>query len=494
MNEIKYDTTGVVIRGNHVTGLGLYGAISPQEQKAIEREEELALYKELGIHPNGTPMGLERFYIPKSLQEQGLRKIQLTTLPESFGSFKHLQTLSLALNKIITLPESFGQLESLQNLTIPFNNLKTLPESFGQLKALKTLHLGYNQLKELPETFVKLKSLQNLNLLHNQIRILPESFGQLTSLQTTNFVENQLMTLPDSFGQLRALQVLNLSKNQLEELPESFGLLKVLQDLNLTHNQLKNLPLSMWRLKNLKTVWLDGNPWEGEWKEMTTRSIAPILEFCRRLDCIHIFISYAVADYERAVYPIAELANNLTTREEIYYTYHCMQDMKKDGQIDIFMNETIPECQLVLFIATKNSLQSKDCQHELALAHAHDIKVIPILGDDIEWDELGSIKPELKREFRWRFRDYELRELCNEIYNYIVQFKREKAELKELKVKIKRAINNFMESAEFKANIDENLLQFKEIFKKLSENQISPLEYYLKTVELLSQNLKTNLS
>jgi len=471
VNEIRYNTFGVKTKSGNVIGLGLSGAVSFQEQKSIEREKGLTELQNLGVYSNRTRLTPEFFNILRSPQERGLRKKQLTVLPNSIGDLRSLQTLNLAFNKIETLPESFGQLKSLQNLNLAFNKLQALPESFGQLKVLQELNLIHNQLKYLPKSFVDLESLQNLNLFHNQIIKLPKSFGKLKSLQILKLTENQLNTLPESFGQLKALQ-----------------------ELNLTHNKLNRLPGSFWGLQHLKTLKLEENPWEGEWKEMTLRSIPALLEFCRKLDCIHIFISYAIIDYESRVYPIADLANNLTARDEIYHTFHCMQDMKRDGQIDKFMNETIPECQIVLFIATKNSLQSRDCQHELDLARAHDIKIIPILGEDLDWDEIDLIKSGLENELRLQFRNYGLIELGDKIYNYVIQFKKEKVELKEFKLKIKDVIKNYMNSTEFQAGVEKNLLQFKELFKKLSENQISPLEYYLGTTEIFSKISKIDLN
>ena len=61
--------------------------------------------------------------------------------------------------------------------------ISTLPESIGDLKSLQTLYLDNNKLTTLPESIGNLKSLTYLDLVNNQLTTLPESIGNLTSLQ-----------------------------------------------------------------------------------------------------------------------------------------------------------------------------------------------------------------------------------------------------------------------------------------------------------------------
>ena len=166
VNSIDYDTFGKKVEGDHILGLGLYGC-------------------------------------------------GLTTLPESFGQLKSLQTLEMYENQLTSLPESFGQLKSLQILGIPNNQLTTLPESFGALQSLQELALGSNQLTSLPASFGELKSLEWLSLISNKLTSLPASFGQLKSLQTLEMYENQLTSLPASFLNLSSITRLIISDNPL---------------------------------------------------------------------------------------------------------------------------------------------------------------------------------------------------------------------------------------------------------------------------------------
>ncbi|MHA1310625.1 MAG: leucine-rich repeat domain-containing protein [Candidatus Helarchaeota archaeon] len=233
VNEIKWDTFGMVLDDNKILGLGLYEC----------RLKNLP----------------ESFGSLKSLQELDLQDNQLTTLPDSFGNLKSLQTLRIHNNKLENLPDSFGNLKSLQTLRIHNNKLENLPESFGDLKSLQELELQYNQLTTLPDSFGNLKSLQELNLWNNKLTTLPESFGNLKSLQELELRCNQLTTLPESFGDLKSLQTLKIYNNKLTTLPESFGDLKSLQELELRCNQLTTLPESFCNLINLKELILWGN-------------------------------------------------------------------------------------------------------------------------------------------------------------------------------------------------------------------------------------------
>jgi Leucine-rich repeat (LRR) protein len=172
----------------------------------------------------------------------GLYNCGLKTLPRSFiatiTTLISLKDLNISYNRLTTLQESFGNLKNLQTLYLGGNQLTTLPESFGHLKALQNLYSGENQLRTLPESFGSLRALQTLNLGGNQITMLPESFGGLISLRELYLGVNQLSTLPECVGQLKSLKILWVFNNQLTGLPESIGQLQSLKDLNLSNNQL----------------------------------------------------------------------------------------------------------------------------------------------------------------------------------------------------------------------------------------------------------------
>ncbi|MHA1649031.1 MAG: leucine-rich repeat domain-containing protein [Candidatus Helarchaeota archaeon] len=433
----------------------------------------------------------------ESLEKLFLHKNQLKTLPDSFGNLKSLKILALGENKLKKLPDSFSNLKSLKELWLNDNRLTELPTSFGKLKFLQDLNLEHNRLTSLPNSFGNLKNLISLDLSHNQLVTLPESFGKLKSLQILDLEHNKLEWLPESFGNLRALRKLDLSHNQLKMLPGFFGNLRALQTLDLQRNQLKTLPGYLWRLQNLFELRISGNPLGHEWNKVKNKGTEAILELCRKMGSVNVFISYAVADFESGKYPIAELADELKKQVDISYVYHCMQDMKKDGQIDKFMNQTIPQCQFIVFIATKRSLQSRDCQHELTLARTHHLKIIPILGDDLTWDAPQLKKLGLTREYGLTFKDRNVQKLSRELYDHIVHYKqkhevftKEEAELKAELLNIKRTIINFLESSDFEKILKRKREKFKDLFQALNSYKITPQEYFLKCAELISSKKK----
>ena len=71
--------------------------------------------------------------------------------------------LGLEYNHLTTLPESFGQLRDLETLALQHNELTTLPASFGHLQALTELDIEENRFDEMPETLNELVNLQLLN-------------------------------------------------------------------------------------------------------------------------------------------------------------------------------------------------------------------------------------------------------------------------------------------------------------------------------------------
>ncbi len=101
-------------------------------------------------------------------------------------------TISLFKCGLSTLPESIGDLKSLQTLWLSNNNLRTLPESIGQLSSLQTLYLDNNQLSTLPESIGDLSSLEKLIIYFNQLSTLPESMNSMSSLKELNISENPL--------------------------------------------------------------------------------------------------------------------------------------------------------------------------------------------------------------------------------------------------------------------------------------------------------------
>jgi Leucine-rich repeat (LRR) protein len=183
----------------------------------------------------------------------------LITLPKFIQNFRSLGSLVLKNCRLASLPESIGSFIHLQVLDLEGNNLKTLPKAISSLSSLRMLNLSNNQLIKVPYALGTLTSLQYLNLKTNNLGELPRSIGYLSSLKYFNVRGNNLKKIPPSIGSLKSLQTLNLSLNKLKDLPRSIGLLYSLENLNLDHNNLTELPKSLNTISSLKVLSLEEN-------------------------------------------------------------------------------------------------------------------------------------------------------------------------------------------------------------------------------------------
>ncbi len=104
-------------------------------------------------------------------------------------------------------------------LALNWNKLTSLPDSIGKLKSLETLYLGANELTSLPDSIGNLTSLEDLYLYQNQLTSLPDFIGNLASLKYLYLYQNQLTSLPDSIRNLTSLSDLDLRWNCLPKDP-----------------------------------------------------------------------------------------------------------------------------------------------------------------------------------------------------------------------------------------------------------------------------------
>jgi GR25 family glycosyltransferase involved in LPS biosynthesis len=103
-------------------------------------------------------------------------------------------------------------------------------------------------------------------------------------------------------------------------------------------------------------------------------------------NALKVFISYAEEDYDR--FKIEELADSILKTKKVELAFYYKKDMK--GDIVSWMEKTVALCQIFLFIASDSSLNSKGCAYELYNAKSHDVSIIPILGTNIEFEQLKS--------------------------------------------------------------------------------------------------------
>lgn len=456
VEDVSWDTFGVKIDSENIVGLGLHGCgiatfpetitnltslrfLNLRDNKLSVLPEsigKLSSLKELYLYENQLRELPDSFGNLTSLTKLRLYNNILSDLPESLINLKSLKALYLGSNKLNVIPESILKLKSLTSLDLSYNSLTSIPEAIGDMVSLKDLWLRHNQLRTLPESITNLKNLQELSLGGNQFETLPNAIGDLTSLEKLYLYENQLTTIPKSIGNLKSLQVLNVENNALSTLPESLGNLSSLKELRLKKNKLSALPTSLWQLKNLKLIELGGNSWKSEWKEIIYRDIPAILKFCKQRASINVFISHVVNEFEK--YKIKELSDFLESQEEINQAFFCEEDLK--GNIDKWMEEKVPECQLLLFFGTQQSLLSRDCTIERLHARQNKIPIIPIKGIDVNWEDLASIG--LSRELGFEFEEKDFNGFCNDVYAYICEFKREQDLISKQQEKIANSISD----------------------------------------------------
>ena len=463
----------------------------------------------------------ETFGNASSLESIDISENSLTYLPESFCNLASLKELDASSNNITTLPASFGSIAKLQTLRFTSNKLVALPESFVQLEALSTCKLDRNLLQELPLIIGNLRSLKDLNLKGNGMIDLPESIGQLTFLETLDVGSNKLVALPDSIGQLTALQKLDLRSNelsslpdsmqnlvnlrnyymgennftefplvtctlknlsnldmagnQLKEIPEEIKGLAMLKEIYLDRNKLASIPVSLRHLQALERISLDANPFDAESAEIAGRDAKTIIEFCKKKAGIQIFISHAVIDFE--TYHVADLATYLKQQPGIFDAFYCEENLV--GNIDEFMDMTVPQCQLVLFLATKKSVTaSKDCAHELDLARKHGIPIMIIKGSDVTAADIDALSLDTRSELEFMPDDFE--GFTGSLYQAITAFKdaagrpaQDVASIDEEIQRFANVIESLSDSEAFFSLVEQHLDQVKPLIHDFSNDVVS---------------------
>jgi len=131
-----------------------------------------------------------------------------------------------------------------------------------------------------------------------------------------------------------------------------------------------------------------------------------------------VFITHAVDDFKR--YRIDDLAKFLESQKKIGRVFYCETDLI--GNIDKWMNKTVPRCQLLIFFSTPNSIDSSDCKTELNLARKNDLLIIPILGVGLDWETLKKL--EMDRELGSVYDPMEFETFCAEVYQHVLKYRK----------------------------------------------------------------------
>jgi hypothetical protein len=130
-----------------------------------------------------------------------------------------------------------------------------------------------------------------------------------------------------------------------------------------------------------------------------------------------IFVSHAVDDFKR--YRVDDLAKFLESQKEVGRVFYCETDLI--GNIDQWMNKTVPRCQLLIFFSTENSLDSNDCITELNLARKNNLLIVPILGVGLNWESLRKL--DMNRDLGSVYDPMEFEKFCAEVYQHVLKYK-----------------------------------------------------------------------
>jgi len=340
----------------------------------------------------------------------------LESLPESIGQLKNLWYLKITEGALKSLPMSIGKLEKLRELYLSNNQIELLPLEIGELKNLQKLLLDRNLLAYLPSEICNLSLLERLNINENKLQRFPDEFSKLCSLNVLDARRNGLTSLPESFGQCEKLEYVNLEENNLTSLPKSMGYSKI-KTFNLNKNKFETLPYILWPLETLEDLKLEDNQLSDSEKQLVKRDLNTLRDYFKQRSCMSIFVSHAVVDYEP--YHLANLANYLEAKSEVYDVLLCEQDLS--GNIDEFMDKNVPISDIVFFLGTNKSVfNSVDCAHELELSRKYKIPILSMKGTDVSWVDITSIN--LKQDPGIDYNPQEFLKVCEQIYENIKQF------------------------------------------------------------------------
>ncbi|XP_078158939.1 putative disease resistance RPP13-like protein 1 [Carex rostrata] len=175
-----------------------------------------------------------------------------SSLPNTFGTFKHLRYLFVSSMLIKVLPETLCLLYNLQTLVLECDNLEELPKNMKNLINLRCFRLESMRIQHLPESIFPLPNLQTLLLSWcDLIKELPRGIEQSTRLHILG-LPLFLTNVPSGIGKLPTLQQLWGGFEVMDH--EINGWLRGIKDMNKLRG-----PLCISGLRNIVDVELCRN-------------------------------------------------------------------------------------------------------------------------------------------------------------------------------------------------------------------------------------------
>lgn len=403
--HISYCAPGIVIKNIDVLNNLENITINQQEVNQIEGLSQLKKLKNLKFTHNELPQ-IKWLSNLSSLEELTIINNKITDT-SGIEDLYHLKKLHLSHNRIEKLC-GLEKLENLEELYLYHNKIEKI-ESLINLKKLRILELSNNSIKKI-EGLNSLTNLKELYLSANQISEI-FNLNVLKNLETLILSSNQIEKIKN-LDQLENLILLKIDYNKITEI-ENLKNLKKLKTLVLNGNMIKEVK-NLGELSNLEFINLKKNPLNKISKMIMEKPIPDILEFCRRISQVNLFMSHALVDFER--FKIGDMVNFLEKKEEIYHAYYCERDMA--GNIDRFMKQYIPKSQILVFFASKKSLfNSPDCKFELKAGRERKLPLIIVYGGEVNKQDLE--KAGLSSQYLQSFDSVDYNQFLDEIYAII---------------------------------------------------------------------------
>ncbi|MFX1293620.1 MAG: hypothetical protein ACFFD2_01990 [Promethearchaeota archaeon] len=131
---------------------------------------------------------------------------------------------------------------------------------------------------------------------------------------------------------------------------------------------------------------------------------------------------------------------------------------------------------------------SKDCLHEINLAHENNLKIIPILKNNIDWNDNSLSHLGLNNKRFFTLEGKQINTFYNEIYDFICEYKekiglfdkkRQNLIIKKVEkiIIIRELFDKFLESKKFKNNLKEKSEKLELLIEKFKNQEINRLEF-----------------
>jgi len=176
------------------------------------------------------------------------------------AKFQRLSTLDLSLNPLGGLPDDFAP--SLANrvdvLILWQVDMSQLPENFGTLKGLHYLDLSFNTPLSGVEVVWGIETLETLILQTLGIVEIPDDLSHLENLIYLDLWQNGLTEFPKGLLTLKKLNFLALAQNYIGSMPQEFDTLQNMQVLYAWDCALESVP--RWNFPLMDTFSVAANP------------------------------------------------------------------------------------------------------------------------------------------------------------------------------------------------------------------------------------------